>query len=94
MREKSETPGVSYDGPKDAKKVDLAKPSEEPRLVWIATHLQPDEEELLLSTLREYRDIFAWSYKDLKGCGSSNFSANYPNERRCQAIQTTSIYVQ
>ena len=26
-----------------------------------------EEETLLLQTLTEYRDVFAWSYKDLKG---------------------------
>ena len=67
VRQKSETPGVSYDGPEDAKQVDLAKPNEEPRLVWIATDLAHDEEELLVNTLREYQDVFVWSYKDLKG---------------------------
>lgn len=65
--EKPETPGVSYDGPEDAKKIDLAEPGEEPRPAWIATDLTPEEEELLISTLKEYRDVFAWSYKDLKG---------------------------
>ncbi len=68
VRQKPETPRVSYDGPEDAtKQVDLASPSEEPRMVWIATDLAPDEEELLMNTLKEYRDVFAWSYKDLKG---------------------------
>ena len=67
VRQKPETPGVSYDGPEDAKQIDLAKPGEEPKQVWIATDLAQDEEELLINTLKEYRDVFAWSYKDLKG---------------------------
>ena len=66
-REKPETFGVSYDGPEDAKKVDLADPGETQRPVWIATDLLVEEEELLVSTLKEYCDVFAWSYKDLKG---------------------------
>ena len=66
-RQKPKTPGVSYDGPEDAKKIDLAEPGEEPRLTWIATDLSQEEEELLISTLKKYNDIFAWSYKDLKG---------------------------
>ena len=33
MRQKPETPGVSYDGPEDAKQVDLAQQGEEPRKV-------------------------------------------------------------
>ena len=49
----------SYEGPEDAKQVDLALEGEEPRKVWIATDLSPKEEALLISTLREYRDVFA-----------------------------------
>ena len=44
MRQKPKTPGVSYNGPEDAKQVDLAGPGEEPRQVWIATDLAQDEE--------------------------------------------------
>ena len=66
-REKPKTFGVSYDGLEDAKKVELADPRETPKPVWIATDLSVGEEELLVSTLKEYRDVFAWSYKDLKG---------------------------
>ena len=66
-REKPTTTGQSYEGPKDAKQVDLAANGEEPRLVWIATDLSQTEEALLISTLKEYKDVFAWRYKDLKG---------------------------
>lgn len=67
MRQKPEESRLSYDGPEDAKQVDITEPGTEPRKVWIATDLTPDEEELLMSTLKEYKDVFAWSYKDLKG---------------------------
>ena len=30
-------------------------------------YLSQEEEKLLIETLREYRDVFAWTYKDLKG---------------------------
>ena len=40
---------------------------EDPKPVYIATDLSHEEEEELVRLLREYRDIFAWSYKDLKG---------------------------
>ena len=59
--------GKSYDGLEDAKPADLAFPGEDPCIVYIATDLSPEEEELLIKTLKEYRDVFAWSYKDLKG---------------------------
>ena len=39
--------------------------------MYIATDLLPEEEERLIATLREYKDIFAWSYKDLKGVDPS-----------------------
>ena len=67
IRQKPNIPGESYDGPEDAKQVNLANEGEEQKLVWIATDLTPDEEQLLVRTLKEYKDVFAWSYKDLKG---------------------------
>ena len=33
--------GISYDGPEDTKKIDLAKPGEEPKIMYIATDLDP-----------------------------------------------------
>ena len=66
-RQKHTEEGEPYEGLEDAKQVDLALEGEEPKKVWIATNLTPGKEALLLSTLKEYRDVFAWSYKDLKG---------------------------
>ena len=55
----------SYDGSKNAKKIDLALEGEDPpKLVYIATDLSHEEEEELVKLLREYRDVFAWSYKE------------------------------
>ena len=45
QRVKPQQQGESYDGPEDAKWVDLANPGEEPRPVYIATDLLPEEEE-------------------------------------------------
>ena len=58
-RVKPEQLGELYDGPEDAKKVDLANPGEEPRPVYIATDLTQDKETLLIATLKEYKDVFA-----------------------------------
>ena len=66
-REKPQQLGESYDGPEDAKRLDLALPREEPHPMYITMDLEPQEEELLLTSLRNHRDVFAWSYKDLKG---------------------------
>ena len=57
----------SYNGLENAKKIDLAKNGEEPKLAYIAVDLEPEEEELLIATLKEYKDVFSWSYKDPKG---------------------------
>ena len=51
----------SYDVPKEVKHIDLAQLGEEPKPVYIATNLQTQEEELLIKTLKQYRDVFAWS---------------------------------
>ena len=71
MRQKPDSLGVSYDGPEDSKQVNLVEEGEEPRMVNIAKDLSPDKEELIVKTLREYKDVFAWSYKDLKGVDAS-----------------------
>ena len=62
-----QAPGESYDGPQGSKKIDLAEPGEESKPAWIASDLSQEEEDLLIKTLKEYRDVFAWTYKDLKG---------------------------
>ena len=61
------TNGVSYDGPENTKRIDLADLGVEPRPVHSATDLTSEEEQELIAVLKEYRDVFAWSYKDLKG---------------------------
>lgn len=63
----AQKPGESYDGLENAKKIYLAREGEEPRPAYIAADLEPDEEELLVKTLKEYRDVFSWSYRNLKG---------------------------
>ena len=52
---------------KDAKKIDLAGPNEDAKPVYIATGLDPIEEQSLIEVLKEFRDVFAWLYQDLKG---------------------------
>ena len=46
--------GVSYDGPKDTNKIDIASLGEEPKLVYIATDLRPEEEQELIQLLIEF----------------------------------------
>ncbi|MCO5601209.1 hypothetical protein L7F22_055328 [Adiantum nelumboides] len=77
MKELKE-PGTSYDGPEKDKKIDLAEPGEEPKPAYIATHLREEEEQLLIATLKQYKDVFAWSYKDLKGVDPSIYQHTIP----------------
>ena len=49
----SQQHGKSYDGAKNAKKIDLTDEGQEPRPAYIATDLEPGEEELLIRTLKE-----------------------------------------
>ena len=57
------TLSVSYDGPKDTKRIDLTSPGEESKPVHIATtDLRClEEESKLIKLLLEFRDVFAWS---------------------------------
>ena len=41
--------------------------TEEPRPLSIAKDLPPSEKMTLIELLREYKDVFAWSHKDMKG---------------------------
>ena len=66
VREKIEA-GMSFDNQEEAKKIDLAAPGEQERPVYISADLSADEEKELVELLQEYKDMFAWSYKDLKG---------------------------
>ena len=76
----------SYDGPEDAKKIDIAEPGEESRPMYIATDLTSEEEHELTKLLKEFRDVFAWSFKDLKGVDPAGcFPAHYSYARRCKA---------
>ena len=57
---------------------DLAKEGEGSRPAYIATDLLLEEEELLIKTLKEYKDVFAWSYRDLKGVDPAIFQHTIP----------------
>ncbi|MCO5568797.1 hypothetical protein L7F22_022497 [Adiantum nelumboides] len=70
MRELNEL-GISYDGLEKAKKIDLAELGEDPKPTYIATDLTKEEDKLLIATLKQYKDVFAWSYRDLKGVDPS-----------------------
>jgi len=51
----------------DWKKVDVSYLGEEPRFIKVGSQLSAEETNQYKTLVVEYRDIFAWSYKDLKG---------------------------
>jgi hypothetical protein len=51
----------------DWKKVDVSYPGEEPRIIKVGSQLSTEETTQYKNLVMEYRDIFAWSYKNLKG---------------------------
>ncbi|RDX89680.1 hypothetical protein CR513_28565, partial [Mucuna pruriens] len=38
---------------------------EEKKEVWVGKHMPPDLKQKLLELLKEYVDVFAWSYQDM-----------------------------
>ncbi|MCO5564458.1 hypothetical protein L7F22_018119 [Adiantum nelumboides] len=60
-----------YDGPAIVKEIELPEPSEESKPVFIAQDLIKIEEAVLKELLKEFNDIFAWIYHDMKGVPSS-----------------------
>ena len=50
----------------DLKEVNLGT-QDEPRPTFISALLNPQEEEDYVKLLREYKDVFAWSYKEMPG---------------------------
>ncbi|XP_071928028.1 uncharacterized protein [Coffea arabica] len=47
----------------DLKEINLGN-SEDPRPIYVSALLSPDEEKTYVGLLREYRDIFVWTYKE------------------------------
>jgi len=41
--------------------------AEEPRLIYISASLAPEEEKQYFDLLSEYKDVFAWSYREIPG---------------------------
>ena len=40
---------------------------EDPQYVRINAHISPEQAQEAEALFREYKDVFAWTYKDLKG---------------------------
>ena len=47
---------------------------EEEKPVKISTDLEPDFKQQLVQLLTEYKDVFAWSYQDMKGLDTKSIT--------------------
>ncbi|CAL2277969.1 unnamed protein product [Prunus armeniaca] len=47
--------------------IDLSEDPSTPRPISVSVHLTNKEKEAMVSLLKEFRDVFAWSYKEMSG---------------------------
>ena len=60
---------------------------EERREVKIRTTLSPTIREKLIDLLREYSDVFAWSYQDMPGLDTDIVVHHLPLREECAPIK-------
>lgn len=77
--------------PKDWLELKVSYKGEEPRSIKAGVQLTPYELESYRALVMEYRNVFAWSYKDLTvfhpgwcNIGSRSPPARYPFDRRSE----------
>ena len=56
-----------YEGLQKVNEVNLFKLEKIPKPILVLVDLTKEEESDLIALLKEYKDYFAWSYKDMKG---------------------------
>ena len=74
---------------------------EDPKEVKIGALLHPDVKSRLIEPLKEYMDIFAWSYQDMSGLDTNIVEHHLPLKLECPPIKqinygflVTSVYPQ
>jgi hypothetical protein len=67
--------------------INLADESEEPREVKIGTHCTTEQKEALIALLREFHEIFAWSYQDMPGLDTDIVVHKIPLEPKCKPVK-------
>lgn len=64
---KGPTNDMNHVREQDMTPIDIADVGEEPRLMKVGAQLTFDGKMLYRDLLREFKDVFAWSYEDLNG---------------------------
>ena len=58
----------------------------ERREVKIGTTLSPTTRKKLIDLLREYNDVFAWSYQDMPGLDTNIMVHRFPLREKCASV--------
>uniref|UniRef100_A0A2N9G3H6 Uncharacterized protein n=1 Tax=Fagus sylvatica TaxID=28930 RepID=A0A2N9G3H6_FAGSY len=67
--------------------VNLANEGEEPREVKIGTRCAAEQKEALIALLREFHEIFAWSYQDMPGLDTDIVVHKIPLKPECKPVK-------
>jgi hypothetical protein len=67
--------------------VNLAKEGEEPKEVKIGTHFTIEQKDALITLLREFCEIFAWSYQDMPGLDTDIVVHQIPLKPECKPVR-------
>uniref|UniRef100_A0A2N9IFJ7 Reverse transcriptase domain-containing protein n=1 Tax=Fagus sylvatica TaxID=28930 RepID=A0A2N9IFJ7_FAGSY len=70
-------------------KVNLANEGEEPREVKIGTRCAAEQKEALIALLREFHEIFAWSYQDMPGLDTDIVVHKIPLKPECKPVKAS-----
>uniref|UniRef100_A0A2N9IU39 G-patch domain-containing protein n=1 Tax=Fagus sylvatica TaxID=28930 RepID=A0A2N9IU39_FAGSY len=67
--------------------INLADEGEEPREVKIGTRCATEQKEALIALLREFHEIFAWSYQDMPGLDTDIVVHKIPLKPECKPVK-------
>ena len=60
---------------------------EDPKEVKIGTLLHPDVKSRLIELLKEYMEIFSWSYQDMPGLDTDIVEHHFPLKPKCPSVK-------
>jgi len=61
---------------------------ENPKMVKLFKSLPPDQKLKYVALIKEFQDVFAWSYEDLKSYDTSVIQHTIPLKEKQKTIQT------
>uniref|UniRef100_A0A2N9FW93 Reverse transcriptase domain-containing protein n=1 Tax=Fagus sylvatica TaxID=28930 RepID=A0A2N9FW93_FAGSY len=67
--------------------INLAQEGEEPKEVKIGTRFTSEQKEALIALLREFHEIFAWSYQDMSGLDTDIVVHRIPLKSECKPVR-------